>query len=131
MKTKQAQIENKARMTNVPSRTRPGPGALLSELRSLTRPVLAMPWPSANAMAWVHGLDGLTWRNGGPYLPNEVARHNGSRGTAHSRCQCGKGWRGGHASRARQAVIEKNPREKKSRARWDTSHLTCAYNVSN
>jgi hypothetical protein len=39
-------------MTNVPSKTHPVPSH-------------PMPWPSTDAIAWVHGLNSLAWRGGG------------------------------------------------------------------
>jgi hypothetical protein len=37
----------------------------------------------------------------------------------------------GHTGKARQAIIERNPYEKKCHTRWNTSHLTSTDNTSN
>jgi hypothetical protein len=93
-----AQMKSRTWMTNVPSGTCPGLGALLPRPRPLTHPVPAMPWPSTDAMAWVHGLGSLTWHAGGPHSPGGATRRDGSRGTAHVQCQRGggRGWPRGH-----------------------------------
>jgi hypothetical protein len=52
-------------------------------------PAHPMPWASADAMAWVHGLGGLAWHCGGPHSASQTARRDGSRGTARARCQHG------------------------------------------
>jgi hypothetical protein len=106
-----AQMKSKARMTNVPPETRPGPGALLPGPLPLTNPDHPMPWPSADAMVWVHGLGGLVWRGGGPYSLSGAVRSDRSRGTARTWCQRGGGggWpRGqGRAGRYRKKPMRK------------------------
>jgi hypothetical protein len=41
-------------------------------------------------MAWVHGLGGLVWHDGGPHMPGGATRCDGSWKMARARCQRGR-----------------------------------------